>query len=236
MKRSEIPLSIGLSVVLSIAAMCTTASAVGFSYVNSTGGTVYELDSPTGAALVGAPSVVLPGAGPNGADAYYRPGAAGGPDDASQYRWDFSFAPLPNVGQDLLTGEYKAQMYVSDYGGLAHEGDGVFGSANGPWGYHAMQNFSSWNGVPQATPGWTDMGNWVGGYVWLSNTGWSDGNYNDMTVSVKWNPWGGYGGLAVSGVRISTDGNFQMVPEPSVLALGLLGGLGLLTGFRRGKH
>jgi hypothetical protein len=91
-----------------------------------------------------------------------------------------------------------------------------------------MGLFSSWNGVPQATPGWTDQNAWVGGYVWLSNDGWSNGVYTHMTVGAKWNPWGGYGGLAVSGVRISTDGNFE-VPEP-VSALLLLVGAPL---FRR---
>ncbi len=236
-ERQHSTISISLAAALSVAALCTTAHAVGFSYQNTTGGTVYELDSPTGWLITGSPGetvLTLAGAGPTGADAYYRSGASGGVDDSTIAYWDFSFAPLPNVGQNLVPGEYKAQMYVSAYGGLAHENDGVFGSGNGPWGYHAMGQFSSWDGVSQAAPGWTDESTWVGGYVWLSNNGWSQGSWNDMEVFAKWNPWGGYGGLAVSGVRISTDGNFTMVPEPSALALGLLGGLALWS--RRAKR
>jgi hypothetical protein len=188
---------------------------------------VYELDAPTSAALIGGPSTVLPGAGPNGADAYYRPGNTGGGDDSSQYYWDFSFANLPNVGQDLVPGEYQAEVYVSDYGGLPHEDNGVFGSPNGPWGWHAMENFSSWDGYAQGTPGWVKASAWVGGYVWLSNDGWSNGIYTDTTVSCKWNPWGGYGGLAVSGVRVS-----KAIPEPSSI-LALLAGFPALALLRR---
>ncbi len=225
---------------LAVAATCTAASAMepnwgtmGTSYTNTTGGTVYVLNQPTSWNVTGVSGetvVTLPGAGPDGTDAYYRSGATGGTDDSTKARWNFEGVPLsaiPNVGQsNPPIGTFKAQMYVSDYGSLLHEGSGVFGSANGPWGYHAMGDFSSWNPVPQATPGWTDMGDNTGGYVWLSNNGWSDGVYTDMTVTVKWNPWGGYGGLAVSGVRISTDGNFE-VPEP-VSALLLLVGAPLL--------
>jgi len=207
--------------------MCTAASA-GIQYTNTTGGTVYELDAPTSWAIIGGANTVLAGAGPNGADAYYRPGAQGSDDSTIAY-WDFSFADLPNVGHDLISGQYAMQAYVSNYGGLSHENDGVFGSRNGPWGWNAMGQFSSWNGVSQSTPGWTNVSNWVGGYVWLSKTG----DPLDMTVAAKWNPWGGYGGLAVSGVRISTDGNFAAaVPEPSSL-LALLAGFPVLAILRR---
>ena len=206
-------------VALTVAAMCTAASAAGIAYQNTTGGWVYQLNAPTGWAVVGAANIVLPGAGPDGGDAWYRYGATGGQDDPTQAFWDFSFADLPNVGHDLEPGQYAMQAYVSDYGSLLHEDDGVFGSRHGPWGWNALGNFSSWNGVSQATPGWTDMGDWTGGYVWLSKTG----DPQDMTISVKWNPWSGYGGLAVSGVRISTDGNFEPIPEPATALLALLG-------------
>ncbi len=223
-----------LFVGLLVLAVCTAASAANTTYTNSTGGTVYQMDSPSSWAVTGAPGEVvmtLIGAGPNGADAYYRSGASQGQDDSTQAYWNFGWANLPNVGQDLNAGMYSMQVYVSDYGGLAHEGDGVFGTANGPWGYHAMGQFSSWNGAPQATPGWVDISAWVGGYAWLSNTG----DQMDVTVAVKWNPWGGYGGLAVSGVRISKDGNFAaVVPEPSSL-LALLAGIPALVAFRRRK-
>jgi hypothetical protein len=215
-------------VALSVAVMCTAAGAANTAYTNTTGGTVYQMDAPSSWAIIGAPNVVLAGAGPNGADAYYRPGAAGGGDDSTQAYWNFGWANLPNVGTDLDAGKYYMQVYVSDYGGLPHEDNGVFGTANGPWGYHAMGQFSSWNGAPQSTPGWTDISAWVGGYAWLSNTG----DQMDVQVAVKWNPWGGYGGLAVSGVRISKDGNFAPIPEPSSL-LALVAGLPALAIFRR---
>jgi hypothetical protein len=224
-----------LLVALTVAALCTAASAAGISYTNSTGGTVYELDQPTGWAVTGASGetvLTLTGAGPNGTDAYYRSGATGpGQDDSTQAYWNFSFANLPNVGTALVPGEYVAQAYASNYGGLAHEDNGVYGSANGAWGYHALGNFSSWNGTAQSPAGWTGFQDWgtgTGGAVWLSNTG----DAMDVTVSVKWNPWGGYGGLAVSGLRISTDGNFTPVPEPVSALLLVVGGAMML---RRGR-
>jgi len=188
---------------------------------------VYELDAPTSWANIGAPPTTMAGAGPNGGDAYYKPGNTGGGDDSTQAYWDFAFANLPNVGHDLIPGEYQAEVYVSDYGGLQHEDNGVFGSANGPWGWHAMDLFSSWNGVDQSKPGWTKLSAWVGGYVWLSNDGWGNGVWTDTTVGVKWNPWGGYKGLAVSGLRIS-----KAIPEPSGL-LALLAGFPALALLRR---
>jgi hypothetical protein len=209
---------------LAVVAMCTAASMGGTSYTNTTGGTVYQLDAPTSWANIGAAPVELAGGGPNGGSAYYKPGATGGNDDSTQAYWDFSFANLPNVGHDLVPGEYAMQAFVTDYAtyGLSHEGDGVFGSRNGPFGYNTSGGiFSSWNGVSQSKPGWTTVGNWTGGYVWLSNTG----DPLDVTVGAKWNPWGGYGGLAVSGVRISTDGNFTPTPEPTTILLLAVGGL-----------
>jgi hypothetical protein len=231
-------------VTLAVAAMCTAASALdpnwgnspyAHSYVNTTGGVVYELYQPTSSALIGGASTVLPGAGPNGTDAYYRPGNTGGGDDSSKYFWNFQGIPvapppagIPDVGQNLVPGEYAYQTYVSDYGALPHEGAGVFGTPNGPGGWHSQGDMSSWNGTPQATVGWTSPENWVGGYAWISwNNGWSNGVYTDMTVTMKWNPWGGYGGQAVSGVRFSTDGNFE-VPEPVSALLLLVGAPALL--------
>jgi hypothetical protein len=215
---------------LMLAVMCTAASAL-TSYTNNTGGTVYQLNAPTSWAVIGGfpATVTLTGAGPDGGDAWYRVGATGGNDDSTQAYWNFTGAPLANVAHNLVPGEYAMQVYASDYGALAHEGAGVFGTRNGPWGWNAMGAFSSWNGGPQAPVGWNNIENWVGGYAWLSNTG----DPLDMTVSVKWNPWGGYGGLAISGVRISTDGNFA-IPEPSSL-LALLAGFPALALLRR-KH
>lgn len=217
-----------LLVGLAVAVMCTAASAQ-IQYTNTSGGTVYQMNAPSSWAAIGGfpDTVVLAGAGPDGADAYYRVGAVGGNDDSTQVYWNFGWANLPNVGQDLDAGKYFMQVYVSDYGSLSHENDGVFGTANGPWGYHAMGQFSSWNGVGQAKPGWTDLSAWVGGYAWLSSTG----DQMDVTVAAKWNPWGGYGGLAVSGVRICKENNFA-VPEPSSL-LALVAGLPALVMFRR---
>jgi len=225
-----------LLVSVAVAALCGAASAdsshnwgiQGTSYPNTTGGTVYELDAPTDAALIGGASTVLTGAGPNGHDAYYRPGNAGSGDDSSQYMWDFTGVTLANNGTALAPGLYSMQVYVSNYNGLPHEDNAVVGNANGAWGYHAMSNFSSWNGVSQSTPGWTAPGDWgtgTGGKAWLSNTGyWNGSNWGDMSISVKWNAWGGYGGVAVSGVRFSTNGNFEPVasPEPASALLMLL--------------
>jgi len=227
-----------LLVALGVALMSTTASAVNWgdspyasSYTNTTGGTVYVLNQPTSWAVTGSPGEVvttLTGAGPSGTDAYYRSGASGGVDDSTIAMWDFTGVPasaIPNVSPNLVPGEYKAQMYVSDYGGLPHENDGVYGSSNGPWGMDALGLFSSWDGVPQAATGWTNESTWIGGYVWLSNDGWSNGVYGHMTVGAKWNPWGAYGGLAVSGVRVSTNGDFAPLPEPASMLLLVAGGL-----------
>src|SRR5574340_61897 len=91
-----------LTVLLTQALVVVSSSnAATISYTNTTGGTVYEMDTPSGWSIVGAPNTILPGAGPNGADAYYRPGATGGIDDATQAYWDFGWANLPNVGHDL---------------------------------------------------------------------------------------------------------------------------------------
>jgi hypothetical protein len=210
---------------LLVAVMCTAASAgTGFSFTGFNSSTVYEMDQPTSWAIsYGGPNVVLPGQGPNGTDAYYRPGNQGS-DDGSQAFWKFDWAGLPNVGHDLNSGKYQIQVYVSDYGTLSHEDNGVFGTANGPWGYEAMGQFSSWNGFAQASPGWVNAENWVGGYAWLS----SGENEMDIQVAAKWNPWGGYGGCAVSGVRVSLNA----IPEPSSL-LALLTGIPALALLRR---
>lgn len=214
------------------AVICTAASAQ-ISYTNTAGGTVYELDAPTGWAVIGGfpQTIVLPGAGPNGHDAYYRSGNTGGTDDSTQVYWNFSFAALPNVAHNLAAGLYTFQAYVSDYGNLPHEAEAVYGSRNGPWGWNAVGLVSGWNGVPQDTPGWTSPDKWMdNGELWLSNTG----DPLDVTITLKLNPWGGYGGVAVSGVRIctSTDENFIIAPEPSSL-LALLAGLPVLAILRR---
>ena len=229
-------ISISLSVALSIAALCTTAHAVNSIYQNTTFGWVYEMDDPTKWRHHRRPEYpVLPGAGPTGAPAYYRPGNTGGGDDASQYMWSFTWTPLPNVGQNNPPiGTYKAQMYVSDYGALAHEGDGFwFGQWPMGMALHGQFLVVEWRSPSHAgldpRPGKLDRRIRLAVKRRLVN-----GVYDDMTVSAKWNPWGGYGGFAVSGVRISTDGNFEMIPEPSALALGLLGGLALWS--RRAKR
>jgi len=215
-----------LLVGLTVAVMCTAASA-GSSYMGPYGEMVYQLNAPTGWAVSHeGDNVVLPGAGPDGGDAWYRPGAnhpPGSGDDSSQAYWNFSFADLPNVGHDLVPGEYQIQTYVSNYGGLPHEDNGVYGTRNGPWGWNYYGAFSSWNGAGQGDLGWQNIGAWVGGYAWLSKTG----DPLDMQVAAKWNPWGGYGGLAVSGVRIS-----KALPEPSSL-LALLAGFPALALLRR---
>jgi len=213
--------------------MCTAASAANYSYMNTTGGMVYVMEQPSSWAVIGGfpATVTLPGAGPAGTDAYYRSGVYQGNDDSTQVYWDFVWANLANFGQTnpaTNPPQYAIQTYVSNYGGLAHENDGVYGTRNGPWGWNAMGAFSSWNGAGQANLGWQNIGAWVGGYAWLSNTG----DPLDVRVAAKWNPWGGYGGLAVSGVRISTNGNF--IPEPSSL-LALLAAFPALALLRR-KH
>ena len=130
-----------LLVVLTVVAMCAAANA-GTSYTNGTGGTVYQLDAPTSWAVIGGfpATQVLTGAGPNGGDAYYRVGAAPG-DDSSQAFWDFSFADLPNVGHDLVTGQYAIQTYVSDYGSLPHENDGGLWHEEWPLGMERHGRF-----------------------------------------------------------------------------------------------
>lgn len=218
---------VGLLVVV----MCTAASAL-TSYTNSTGGTVWQLDAPTGWAIVDGgnrPNIVLTGQGPDGGDAWYR--GYTNPDDSTQAYWDFTGADLPNVGHDLIPGEYVYQAYVSDCGTLAHD-TAFFGSRNGTAGYDVNDwgYFCSWGGVSQAVVGWTGQG-WgtTNPYVWLSNTG----QAKDMTIAAKWNP-GWFTPFAVSGVRVSTDGNFAPVPEPSSL-LALLAGFPVLALLRR-KH
>jgi len=218
---------------------CTAASAFVnptptlVSYLNSTGGTVYELDAPTSWDNIGADPTVLTGAGASGGDAYYKPGTVNGNDDSTRAYWNFTGAALANVGHNnsATQGQYAAQVFVSSTS-LKQDGNIVIGSWNGPWGYAAngWGQFSSWNGVNTSVAGWTGVDNWTGGYLWLSND-----SSSDMTVSVKWNAWGGYAGCAVSGVRVSTDGNFApSTPEPSSL-LALLAGVPALLMFRR-KH
>lgn len=219
-----------LFVGLAVALMCTAAGAANYSYTNTTGGTVYVMQGPSSWAVTGAPGEVvttLVGAGPDGADAYYRSGASSGQDDSTIAYWNFGW-------MSPAEGWYACQVYVSNYGGLSHENDGVFGSSNGAWGLDALGQFSSWGGVSQGTPGWGVIADWgtTGGNpgkVWLRND-----NDQHRSVAAKWNPWGGYGGLAVSGVRISTDGNFAPVPEPSSF-VALLAGLPALALLRR-KH
>lgn len=203
---------------LTIAAMCTAASAQtwgtgGISYTNSTGGTVYELDAPTSWGILGTGGQwhVLTGGGPDGRDSWwYVPGSNG----SAQANWDFTGVPLPNIGGNVGMpgyGLYWFQAYVSDYGGQPHDGDAIF-TSNGPPGNHA------WAVVPQPTPGWTSpIGGNYNGLLWLSN----DGLAGNMTISFNSSAWGD--GVAVSGVRISTDGNFVLAPEPASAVLLLLG-------------
>jgi len=101
-------------VVFLMVLTAAAADAQLIQYVNSTGSTIYELDAPTSWAIAnGQPNVILPGAGPNGGDAYYRPGAVNGQDDGTIAYWNFTGAALANVGHNLAGGLYYVQVYVS---------------------------------------------------------------------------------------------------------------------------
>lgn len=191
---------------LLVALMCTAASAA-----------MFEIDAPTSIILgsISTPTTVLTGAGPNGGDAYYRTSANG--DDSAFATWNFNFA-----GMSLASTTYYCQVYISAIPStLTYDNAPI----NYPWPGGAGD--MRWVGDPikdyEANPGWYNVQDW--GYGTLVTLA------KGQNMTFKWNPWGSHAGAAVSGVRISTDGNFN-IPEPSSL-LALLAGFPVLALLRR---
>ncbi len=186
-----------------------------------------------------------PGAGWNGTSAW----GANGMDGARRVYWDLAnrvgSSPM-ETGVNLYTiecyvptaggtGWQPIESQISGAGGEVWPMDplipwaGMYGTDHQYIGSDAF-NAGLWNptGPGPHTPETADFNAGANGiYMWL-NVGAPD----DSWLYAKWD-YGWSIDRAWSALRITQI--TTTVPEPSVLALGLLGGLALLRGFRRAK-